>query len=66
MTKNEYSIYYGHRQGRGGWMITEQMIVMASNYNEAALMARHFCRKGEQVLEIEPHTPLRCSLQTNL
>lgn len=64
--KNEYSIYYGHRQGRGGWMITEQLIVMASDDNEAALKARHFCPKGEQILEIETHDPCDGLWQVNL
>ncbi len=55
MKQHSYSLYFGHRQPRGGQVIKEQMIVDAESYDDAVKKAYYFCRKGEEVLDIVKH-----------
>ena len=53
--KTQYSIFYGVRRARGGWLIKEQMVCMADNFQEAEILAKHFCKQGEEIFDIEAH-----------
>lgn len=48
----KWEITYGIPQGKGGWLITEQRIVAASDYFSALSQARHACKHGETVQDI--------------
>lgn len=54
MTKREFSVYLGQRRGRGGWLIKEQMVVLATDSNSAWTLAEHLARRGEEVLQVVP------------
>lgn len=49
--------YFGHRYGRGGQMIKEQMIINAATYNQAWNIAESRCYRGEQVLDVVDYVP---------
>jgi hypothetical protein len=51
--KREYYVSFGTKSGRGGWFIKEQMVIMARSKDEAMILAKHYCKPYEQVLDIE-------------
>lgn len=53
MTKREFSVYLGQRRGRGGWLIKEQMVVLATDSNSAWSLAEHLAHRGEEVLQVK-------------
>lgn len=64
--KRQFSAYYGHRRGRGGWLIKEEMIILADDLEQAITLANHRVMKGEQLLRVE-HSDERDGLcQVNL
>jgi hypothetical protein len=49
----QYSAFYGIPQGRGGYLITEQSIVVGDCYDDAVTKAVYLSPKGEQLLMLE-------------
>ena len=45
---------YGIKQGRGGWLVTEQSIVEANDYFSAHKIGRSRCKRGEALMTIDP------------
>lgn len=44
---------YGIKQGRGGWLVTEQSIVEASDYFSAHKIGRSRCKRGEALMSLD-------------
>lgn len=44
---------YGIKQPRGGWLLTEQNLLQARNYQEAHKMGLHMCKRGEALVTVE-------------
>ena len=45
---------YGIKQGRGGWLVTEQSIVEATDYFSAHKIGRSRCKRGETLMALDP------------
>ena len=45
-------ITIGHKTGRGGWFIQEQMIIDSSSEDIAYAIAERKCEPGERILDI--------------
>lgn len=44
---------YGIKQGRGGWLVTEQSIVEAGDYFSAHKIGRSRCKRGEALMSLD-------------
>ena len=49
---NTFMATIGHKTGRGGWFIQEQMIIDASSYDIAWSIAEAKRKRGEQILDV--------------
>lgn len=54
MSTQQYVITYGIKQGRGGYLLTEQKIIDAKDSWSANSRACFHCKRGESVLFVEP------------
>jgi hypothetical protein len=66
MEKREFSAYYGHRRGRGGWLIKEEMIILADDLEQAITLAQHRVMPNEQLLRVEAFSEPDGLCQINL
>ena len=66
MEKREFSAYYGHRRGRGGWLIKEEMIILADDLEQAITLAQHRKMQGEELLRVEAFSEPDGICQINL
>ena len=64
--KREFSAYYGHRRARGGWLIKEEMIILADDLEQAITLAQHRVMRGEQLLRVEAFSEPDGICQVNL
>lgn len=64
--KREFSAYYGHRRGRGGWLIKEEMIILADDLEQAITLALHRKMHGEELLRVEAFSEPDGLCQINL
>jgi hypothetical protein len=53
----QYSAFYGIKQGRGGYLITEQTCVVGDSYDEAVTKALYMKPKGEDLIILEKISP---------
>jgi hypothetical protein len=66
MEKRQFSAYYGHRRGRGGWLIKEEMIILAHSLEDAITLAQHRVMPNEQLLRVEAFSEPDGLCQINL
>ena len=53
----QYSAFYGIRQNKGGFLITEQTCVVADCYDDAVKKARYMKPQGEELIILERIAP---------
>jgi hypothetical protein len=53
----QYSAFYGIKQGRGGYLITEQMCVVGDTYDDAVTKALYMKPHGEDLIMLEKISP---------
>jgi len=51
---NRYQLTFGIKQGRGGYLLTEQMIINAKDEEQAYCVAGWHLKRGEALLSVEP------------
>jgi hypothetical protein len=53
----QYSAFYGIKQGRGGYLITEQTCVVGDTYDDAVTKALYLQPRGEELIILERIAP---------
>ena len=53
----QYSAFYGIRQNKGGYLITEQACIVGDTYDDAVAKARYMKPQGEEILILDRIAP---------
>ena len=53
----QYSAFYGIRQNKGGYLITEQTCVVGDTYDDAVTKALYMQPQGEELIILERIAP---------